>query len=332
MEIEHHANGLFLPRLGLWLDPRQPRPGLVFVSHAHSDHTARHHEVILSEPTARLMRLRLGGERVEHRLEFGECRSFSSGKVPFELTLLPAGHILGSAMALIQANGESLLYTGDFKLRTGLSAERCELRPTNVLVMETTFGRPAYHFPSAETVWREVATFCHDAIQNSSTPILLAYSLGKAQEVLLGLKDKGFEFALHDQTFKVTELCAELGLHFPSYERFDPITSRGKVVVWPPGAVRSPLLVQLGSMRSAIVSGWALDRSCRYRFGVDAAFPISDHADFPDLLEAVRQVLPRKVWTVHGFAAEFADTLRQQGYDAFALSEPDQLTLALGVG
>jgi len=330
LTIEHHKAGLFLPRLGLWLDAQRPRPGLVFVSHAHSDHIARHQEVILTDATARLMRLRLGGERVEHRLPFGEPREFNAGGVPFRLTLLPAGHILGSAMAFIEADGESLLYTGDFKLRPGLAAEPCELRPADTLVMETTFGRPNYVLPAEETVWDEIAAFCRAAFADHATPVLLCYSLGKSQEVLRGLELEGFIFALHEQTHRVTRLYEELGVRFPRHEKLDPAAARGKVILWPPGAKQSGALDDAGPLRRAVITGWALDSSCRYRYGVDAAFPISDHADFPGLLRAVESVAPRRVWTLHGFAAEFADALRQRGVDAYALSEPDQLTLALG--
>ena len=328
--VEYHKGGLFLPRLGLWLDPHRPKPGPVFVSHAHSDHTARHKEVILSQPTARIMRLRLGGERVEHMLAYGMAREFQSGEVPFRITLLPAGHILGSAMAFIEAEGETLLYTGDFKLRKGLAAEPCELREADTLVMETTFGRPGYVFPPEETVFAELGQFCRTALDDGITPVLLAYSLGKSQEVLRGLEAEGFKFALHEQVYRITRLYAELGMRFPPFELFDPESVAGKVIVWPPGAMRSKLLSGVGEMRRAVVTGWALDSSCRYRFGVEAAFPISDHADYPDLIEAVKRVNPRRVWTLHGYASEFAGVLRQAGCDALALSEPDQLTLALG--
>src|SRR5437763_13002409 len=126
--LEFHLGSLHLPELGLWLDAREPEigPEKVFVSHAHSDHIAAHREVILSEPTAKLMQARVPGIRREHVLKFGELRRFDNGRTSFELTLVPAGHMFGSAMSLIGAEGQTLLYTGDFKLRRSLSAEPCE--------------------------------------------------------------------------------------------------------------------------------------------------------------------------------------------------------------
>src|SRR5580765_1563706 len=128
--IEFRAGDLHIPNLGLWLDPHEPQLGWekVFVSHAHSDHVAAHREVILSAPTSKLMQARVPGKRHEHILNFAETRHFEAGESSFQITLLPAGHIFGSAMALIEHESESLLYTGDFKLRRGLSAEPCQPR------------------------------------------------------------------------------------------------------------------------------------------------------------------------------------------------------------
>src|SRR3954464_15470617 len=104
--IEYQNGDLHLPDLNLWLDPHEPRTGpeRVFVSHAHSDHIAAHREVILSKPTSKLMQARVPGVRLEHTLEFGESRRFESGPASFSITLVPAGHIFGSAMSLIEAN------------------------------------------------------------------------------------------------------------------------------------------------------------------------------------------------------------------------------------
>lgn len=331
LDFRFHRGGLHFPELGLWLDPheRQTGPGRVFVSHAHSDHTAAHREVILSEPTARLMQSRLGGKRIEHLLTFGAARRFDDAAAPYEITLLPAGHIFGSAMALLEAEGSSLLYTGDFKLRRSLTAEYCEPRPADVLVMETTFGRAKYAFPPTDDVLREVIRFCRDTLASGETAVLLGYSLGKSQELLRGLADAGLPIMLHETVHKLTKVYEQLGQSFPPYEPFDAARARGRVLFLPPSIARSALLQNLGRIRTAVITGWAMDASCRYRSRADAAFALSDHADFPDLIELVKRVAPKKVFTLHGFAADFAATLRRLGFDAQALSEPEQLELSL---
>ena len=331
LELQFHAGGIWLPRLNLWLDASEPVLGAerVFVSHAHSDHTAQHREVIVSAPTARFMQARLGARRAEQILAFGETRRFDDASVPWRLTLLPAGHIFGSAMAFIEAQGESLLYTGDFKLRRGLSAEACEPRPAEILIMETTYGRPQYRFPPTEEVMHGVVRFCREALDNDETVVLLGYSLGKSQEILQCLAGASLPVMLHGTVHKLTQIYEQLGHTFPAYLRYEAASAKGKVLLGPPNVVNSAMLRHLGKTRVAVLTGWAVDPDCRYRYRADAAFPLSDHADFADLIELVKRVSPRKIYTVHGFAADFAGELRRLGFDATALSEHEQMELAL---
>lgn len=325
--------GLWLPRLGLWLDPPEPRsgPDRVFVSHAHSDHIAAHEEVILTAGTAALWRTRLSPAATEHVLEFGQPRAFQTGSIRWQMTLWPAGHILGSAMALVEAEGESLLYTGDFKLRPSRTAGCCQPPHADVLVMETTYGQSRYTFPPTEAVWAGVIRFCREALDNDEIPVLLGYPLGKCQEVLASLAGTSLPVMLHESVLQLTRVYEQFGCRFPPYQPLDVQRARGHVVLGPPALAHLPTLRAAGRVRAAVLTGWAMDENCRFRYGAEAAFPVSDHADFEDLIELVRQVTPRKVFTVHGFAAEFAATLRQMGFDAQALSEPEQMDLGLGL-
>ena len=332
LSFHSHRGGIHLPALRLWLDGTESQKGAdrVFVSHAHSDHIAAHSEVILSAPTSRFLEVRLRGQRKEHVLAFSEPAEFETGGLRWRITLRPAGHILGSAMAFIEAEGESLLYTGDFKLRSGLAAESCVPGHADALIMETTFGRPQYRFPPAAEVLSDVVRFCQDTLDCGGTPVLLAYSLGKSQELLRGLAGAGLPILLQEAAHKFTRIYRQFGLTFPEYALLEGQPLAGHVVIASPMANRVSTLGQAGPVRTAVVTGWALDSSCRYRSGTDAAFPLSDHADFPELLEFVKRVAPGRIFTLHGFAAEFAWTLRDRGYDAQALGGPEQLTLPLG--
>ena len=332
LTIQFQRGGVYLPDLGLWLDPHEPQPGpeRVFISHAHSDHIGEHREAILSAPTARLMQTRLHRAPIEHVLPFREMKSFEANGRLFQCTLLPAGHIFGSAMLFIEAEGTSLLYTGDFKLRHGLSAEPCEPRHADILIMESTYGRPQYQFPPTAEVLKGIRRFCREALDNEETAVLLGYSLGKSQELLCGLGEAGLPIMLHGAVYKLTKIYEQFGQCFPKYERYHPAAAKGKVLLCPPNVANSAMLRNLGQARSAVLTGWALDPNCRYRCQVDAAFPLSDHADYLDLIEMVKQVSPKKVYTLHGFAADFAQTLRNLGFDARALSEPEQMAFSLG--
>jgi len=320
-----YERGAYLPAQDLWLDPGEARP-LAFVSHAHSDHIAPHREIILSEGTSRLMEARLPGKRREHVLPFGEPARVRD----LEVMLLPAGHIFGSAQFFLQAEAGSLLYTGDFKLRHGLSAEAAKWRPADTLIMETTFGLPRYCFPPTAKVIAQIIAFCREAIEENAVPVLLGYSLGKAQEILCALAGAGLTPMLHGTVFRMTQIYEQFGQSFCAYERYDPRRLVGKVLICPPSANRSRMLEKIPQKRVAMISGWAVDPNARFRYQVDAAFPLSDHADYPDLIRYVELVQPKRILTLHGFAAEFARDLRDRGLEAWALSEENQLELSLG--
>ncbi|MEY2555557.1 MAG: ligase 1, partial [Verrucomicrobiota bacterium] len=319
-----YDHGAYLPASDLWLDPWEAKR-FAFVSHAHSDHTAPHEEMILSERTARLLQVRMPGTRTEHVLPFGEERRVHD----VDVTLLPAGHIFGSAQLFLATENETLLYTGDFKLRHGKSAEIAEWRQADTLIMETTFGVPRYQFPPTEQVIAQIVAFCREAIEDSAVPVLLGYSLGKAQEILCSLDGVGLTPMLHGSVYQMTRIYEQFGQPFCKYVRYNKNDVAGKVLICPPSASHSPMIQKIRRKRIAMITGWAVDPNAVYRYQVDAAFPLSDHADYNDLIRYVDLVQPKRVFTLHGFASEFARDLRERGIEAWALSEENQMELKL---
>jgi DNA ligase-1 len=322
-----YERGVYLPAQDLWLDPWDAKP-LAFVSHAHSDHIAPHQEIIVSERTARLMEARLPGVRNEHVLPFGEMRTVHD----VDLMLLPAGHIFGSAQIFLETANDSLLYTGDFKLRHGKSAEPAEWRQADTLIMETTYGVPRYRLPPTEQVVDQIVAFCREAIEESEVPVLLGYSLGKAQEILCALDGASLIPMLHGSVFQMTRIYEQFDQSFCKYVRYNANDVAGKVLICPPSANRSRMLEKIPRKRVAMISGWAVEPNAIYRYQVDAAFPLSDHADYDDLLRYVDLVQPKRVLTLHGFAAQFAQDLRDRGVEAWALTEENQMELGLQSG
>jgi len=321
-----YRRGVWLPQIGWWLDA-QTAVDRSFVSHAHSDHLASHREILCTAATARLMQARLSGRRRAHLLPFGRAEALTADTT---VTLHPAGHILGSAQCLLAHDREgTLLYTGDCKLQPGLAAEPCVVPRADVLVMETTFGLPRYVFPPAEQVRAEIVTFCREALAAGVAPVLMAYSLGKSQEVLQIVGGAQLPVMLHPQAYRLTRIYEELGMTFPPFRALSAEAAVGHVVIAPPLPGRSAFFESIPRRRTAVVSGWALDPGAIYRYQCDAAFPLSDHAGFPDLLALVERVQPRVVYTLHGFAREFAQTLRARGCEAWALGADNQLELGL---
>jgi len=322
--VEMRGRSIYLPQIDLWCDAHEP-VAQAFVSHAHFDHLAAHRRIITSEGTRRLMAARMPGEREEIVLPYATPYSFAGA----ELRLYPAGHIFGSAMLHATREGESFLYTGDFKLRPGRSAEPCLPPRADVVVMETTFGLPRYVFPPTEQVLAGIIEFCQGALEEGHVPVLFGYSLGKSQELLSSLAQAGLPVMLHPQTLKITRIYEELGQSFCAYKPFTLTEVGGHVVLCPPQANQSAWLRKIKPRRTAAVTGWAIDPAAVYRYQCDAAFPLSDHADYTDLLRFVDQVQPKRVLTVHGYVKEFARTLRERGIEAWALGLDNQLEISL---
>jgi Cft2 family RNA processing exonuclease len=235
--------------------------------------------------------------------------------------------VLGSAMAYVETDaGESFLYTGDFKTRKGLSAEAIDIPQADTIVMETTFGRPDYVFPAFEETYQRIHAFCDRATREKKTPVLLAYSLGKAQELMKIVEGRSQALMVYKTIAPLNQVYASFGVSMPQTRPLDFLNMRESLVVMPPSVLKK---LPRKDCLVAMVSGWGMNDSAKYRYGVDEVIPLSDHADYPDLLKFVDAVKPKTVYTTHGYEKEFAATLRQRGYEAWSLSGDDQLELSL---
>jgi Cft2 family RNA processing exonuclease len=322
MDVELR-DGIYLPGAGIHLDP-PTRKALAAISHAHSDHIQRHQRVICTAPTAALMRRRgCVGPQFE---VLGYRKTLAVDEM--SVTLYPAGHILGSAQVLVEARGRRILYSGDFCLRPGQTMEAAEVPQADVLIMETTYGKPAYRFPPNHETVAKIREFCRAALAAGEPPVLFCYSLGKGQELLSHLAELGMPIYLQSQHWDTTLVYREFGTTFPPHQRFQPGQKLDGVLLCTASCRRAGWFSRLGTVRTATISGWALDSGALYRFKTDAAFPLSDHADFPDLLTYARQSGAERIYTVHGFDAAFAGELRKRGFRAEPLRPPAaQLTL-----
>ncbi|HEY3195667.1 MAG TPA: MBL fold metallo-hydrolase RNA specificity domain-containing protein [Candidatus Dormibacteraeota bacterium] len=312
-------HGVSLPDHRLWLDPLVVR-SFAFISHAHTDHARRHKEALLTPQTLALIpeARRPRGWRM---LGYNEPMRRGQATV----SLLPAGHMLGSAQLLIEHGGTSLLYTGDVKLRqTG--GRLTPVPKANVLVMESTYGRPHFRFGDPDSTVESIARWCRRALDSRVTPVLLCHALGKTEEVMLALAPYGFSFALEKRCVPCANAYRSAGRSLPDWIEFDG-DAGDRVVIAPPAGKDE--VRRLGRYRTALISGWAKDAEFARLFGADAAFDLSDHCDFDELLELVERSGGDQVYTVHGYTEDFARHLRKRGIRASALEASEQLALAL---
>ena len=298
------------------LDPHSHvRADFAFVSHAHIDHMhtpSKNERVIASGVTK----------------ELAMARGYDLGDVIEEaegVELLDSGHILGSRAIRIQ---DEVYYTGDASGRARAFLGKCRTRQARILVMETTYGVPEYVFPPTAKLVKEVNGLIASAYDRGMPVVLMGYPLGKAQ--LLSYFFSSWEpLFYHESVDTMNRIHAAHGIRLKPGRRFDPTRDQDRlpkgpwVMVSPMSSGRSRLMAHLKKEYGAILvafSGWALGTGYRYTMGADHSFPLSDHCDYQELVNLVQAVGPEMVYTVHGFAAEFARDLRKMGFSARPLS------------
>lgn len=317
---------LKLSGVNLYLDSREPRRAC-FVSHAHGDHLGEHDRAIVTPQTAALAEHRLGifGADV---LEYRRPHAFDDSTT---LELFSAGHVLGSAMLRVARPEGALLYTGDFKLRPSLTVPLAEPAQADELVMESTYGLPMFRFPPWEQVADQLVQLVADALGEGRQPIVMGYSLGKAQEITRILTRAGIPVTLHGAAWGISQIYERFGVELGPYRRYAfedfhgakalDLAERGALIA-PPHVARTAFVTRFAKPLRIVMTGWAIQSNAAYRYGVDHALPLSDHADFDELLELIDRVRPKKILTHHGYR-EFVDHLRARGHDA-DLARPDE--------
>jgi putative mRNA 3-end processing factor len=317
-------NGIVVksPSRSIALDPRTPsKCDISFVSHAHIDHIHAPRDdstVLASQETAVLAKLR-GYDLQESKEEF------------HGVDLVDAGHILGSRAILVE---DSVFYTGDFSRRDrgflkGSPGAKCD-----TLIMETTYGVPRYHFRDTGEIVSKVSKIIADAFDKCRPVVMTGYALGKAQMITY-LFRQWDPIYLHESIYDLNEAHIDFGVKIPRLKKYDPrnetmLERKPWIMISPSSSGRSSFMKMLKEKYGAIsiaFTGWAVDQNFARMVGVDYAFDLSDHCDFPELVDLAKYSNPSKIYTVHGFAEEFAEHLRTIGFDAWPLEEKDQTTI-----
>ena len=293
-------HGITLPGLNIGFDYSGSDADHIFVSHAHADHMPRNRNlpVYATAPTARLMKLR-GYKGKITVLEFGDTLDLSGAAVRF----YPAGHILGSAMTYVECDEGTVLYTGDYRTPPSPASEGFELpRPVDYLITEATFSLPVYKWPSHDALAEEIQSFARDTLEAGETPLFLAYSLGKSQEVmhmLAPLSRSITPIQIHGAGYKLCPVYEEAGIDLGDYEPYERRSCEGKILVAPVSAQSSGFASNVSKLRTAYCSGWAMREASRTQLTVHKLIPLSDHLDFFELINLCEDLRPKKVYITH---------------------------------
>lgn len=288
--LTFNDKGLYCVYGDFYLDPKQPANNAV-ISHAHGDHAAGgNNTVYCTKATAAIMQLRLRKNAGKEFITPGFKSTFKINDVA--LTFYPAGHILGSALVLMEYKGVRYLYTGDFKVQEDETCEPLELVKADVLITETTFADPEVIHPNVEAEIKQ--------LNNSNHNVLLgAYSLGKSQR-LVNLLNKYCPqrlVFLHHSMLPITKIYENFAYHPGKYEPYNrklmKSPDQGFVYIVPPLTFESYFRAK--NVLRVFASGWK-----RLQQQNDLSLYISDHADWNDILHSISVVNPSEIWTLHG--------------------------------
>ncbi|MGB4859968.1 MAG: ligase-associated DNA damage response exonuclease [Dokdonella sp.] len=315
--IELRPDGLYCPAGRFHVDPWRPVADAI-ITHAHGDHarsgSANYRAAAVGFD---ILTERIGELATIQALDYGEKISINDAIV----SLHPAGHILGSSQVRIEVDGRVCVVSGDYKRALDPTCLPFEVVPCDVFVTEATFGLPVYRWPPISDVAQQILAWWNSCRANNQTAVLCCYALGKAQRVMAELaRYTDRTVFLHGAMLRLTERYREAGIAMlPGEPVMDSAKSRdfaGELIIAPPSAAGSPWIRRFGNSSLGFASGWMQVRGNRRRRGWDRGFVVSDHADWPALIDTVRATGAKRILPTHGNTDALVAYLCEQGFDA----------------
>ena len=296
--IEPHPEGIYVRPADAWVGPSQPK-ARALVTHGHADHArGGHGSVLATEETLAIMGVRYGDQNGEP-VAYGE--SVRIGEV--DVSFVPAGHVLGSAQVVLDYQGERVVVSGDYKRRPDPTCAPFEVVPCDIFITEATFGLPVFRHPDTGG---EIDRLLHRLHSDDSRCVLVgAYALGKAQRVIAELRGRGHHEPIyyHGAMERLCLLYEELGVPLGELRPATGVPKdelRGRIVISPPSALNDRWSRRLPDPVTAMASGWMRIRQRARQRNVELPLVISDHSDWDELTQTIRDVAPREVWITHG--------------------------------
>lgn len=318
------ANGLYCLPAGAYIDPLRPVERAI-ITHGHGDHArAGHGEVIATPETIEIMKARsyAGDETRQIKLAYGQRMDLGNGAV---LWFASAGHILGSAQAVLEYNGTRVVAAGDYKRHPDPTCAPFETVKCDIFITEATFALPVFQHPPLDIELQKLLRSL-DALPERSH-LVGVYALGKCQRVMKTLRLAGYEkpFFLHGALEKLVRLYEDHGYDFGDWKlvsdvpRAEKDTFRGHIVLCPPAQINDRWSRRFADPLPTVASGWMQIRARARQKRAEMALVVSDHADWNDLLATCEETEAEEIWITHGRVEALQYELRARGISAKAL-------------
>ena len=313
--IKFTNKGIYCEQGGFYIDPWQP-VDLAVTTHGHADHVKWGNKAYLChELTRPILNQRLGTDLVIETLPYNKQVTINGVK----LSLFPAGHVIGSSQIRLEYKGEICVVSGDYKVEYDGISTAFEPVKCHTFVSESTFGLPIYKWQPQDVIFNLIQNWVSDNHDKGKTSVLVAYSLGKAQRLIKNLADY-CQIYVHNSIANLNEGFIKAGVDLPETIRITPDlkkeTLQQGIVIVPPAMAEGKWIKTLQQAATGVCSGWMQVRAGRRWRSADAGFALSDHADWPGLLDAIKATEANKVFVTHGFTATFSKYLNEIGIAA----------------
>jgi putative mRNA 3-end processing factor len=315
--VVQRPEGLYCPPGDFYIDPWRPVARAV-ITHAHSDH-ARYGNghYLASAPAEGVLRARLGDIHLD-TLPYGASIVHQGVRV----SLHPAGHVLGSAQVRLEHAGQVWVASGDYKVAPDPTCDPFEPVRCDVFITESTFGLPIYRWCPDDEVFGDINAWWARNASHGRASVLCCYSFGKAQRALSGVDPTIGPIIVHGAVQPLNAAYRAAGVALPETRMVTDVQDKADLrrclVVCPPGAAASPWLRRFGDAQTAFASGWMQVRGNRRRGGYDRGFVLSDHADWPGLIQAIDATGAQRVIVTHGSVPVMVRHLTERGLRAEA--------------
>lgn len=319
--LKMRRHGLYCSAGGFYIDPTAPVPRAL-ITHGHSDHAVPgHKQVLATEETIKIMQVRYPDTSTQYQtIKLQTTLAIGDVTVKF----LPAGHILGSAQILMHFKDQkTILISGDYKRQPDSTCLAYEPHPCDIFITESTFGLPIFKHPDIsvelQKLLKSLRTF-------PECPHLIgAYGLGKCQRLIVTLRGLGYDKAiyLHGSLFKLCALYERFGITLGEVKNAtteNPKNLQGQVIFCPPSALHDRWSRRLAGAIKCFASGFMQTRARAQQKGIVLPLIVSDHADWNELLQTVKDNNPQEVYVTHGSGQTLVYALNQMNYQAMPLN------------
>jgi len=336
--IQPSAAGLYCPAGDFYIDPMRPVARAV-VTHAHADHTrSGMGRYWCNSDGLTITRQRVHADADITPVAYNDPIDFG----PVRVSLHPAGHILGSAQIRIEHRDQVWVVSGDYKRGSDPTCTPFVAQCCDVFITESTFALPVYRWQPTAAVVAEIDQWWQDNAANGRPSILFCYALGKAQRVLAHLlphNDKRRSAGrvwLHGAMTNLVQAYRDAGVAMIDTQPVSTAEHKYRfeqdLILAPPSAAGSSWMRRFPHHVSGFASGWMRIRGNRRRRGYDRGFVLSDHADWPELLDTIDATGAGRIIIHHGRGDALLRHLQEQGHQAEMLSGVQRSGRASDIG